>query len=81
MTYIMTKIPVTFDSNLFLVCVQKYAQTSSSNKVVFGYTKLANLCKLSGRPRAVINPFGLSRLQFKRILLSGMLGGMKRASW
>jgi small subunit ribosomal protein S14 len=40
-----------------------------------------NRCQVCGRPRAFIRAFGLCRLCFRKLADTGMLPGVKRASW
>lgn len=44
-------------------------------------TRLRNRCALTGRPRAFIRMFKLSRLAFRKFALLGLLPGVKKASW
>ena len=43
--------------------------------------RLKNRCQLTGRPRGYIRYFGLSRIMFRDMALSGMIPGVKKASW
>jgi small subunit ribosomal protein S14 len=43
--------------------------------------RLKNRCKITGRPRAYIRMFGLSRIKFRELALSGRIPGVKKASW
>ena len=40
-----------------------------------------NRCKLTGRPRGYMRVFGLSRIQFREMASSGLIPGVKKASW
>ncbi|MDR1817699.1 MAG: 30S ribosomal protein S14 [Puniceicoccales bacterium] len=40
-----------------------------------------NRCSLTGRPRAYIGKFGLSRLAFRELATFGQLPGVTKASW
>ena len=40
-----------------------------------------NRCKLCGRPRGFMRLFQLCRLCFRELALSGVLPGVKKASW
>lgn len=44
-------------------------------------TRMRNRCALSGRPRAFMRMFNLSRLAFRKFALLGLLPGVKKASW
>ena len=48
----------------------------SSSKV-----RLRNRCKLTGRPRAYIRQFGISRIVFREMALMGKIPGVTKASW
>lgn len=43
--------------------------------------RLHNRCKITGRPRGFIRQFGLSRIQFREMASSGLIPGVKKASW
>ena len=43
--------------------------------------RLKNRCQLTGRPKGYIRYFGLSRNQFRDMALSGMIPGVRKASW
>jgi ribosomal protein S14 len=43
-------------------------------------TRLRNRCVLTGRSRAIVRKFGLSRLQFRSLALQGKLVGVKKAT-
>jgi small subunit ribosomal protein S14 len=43
--------------------------------------RLKNRCAISGRPRAYIRKFGLSRITFRELALSGQIPGVTKASW
>jgi len=40
-----------------------------------------NRCSISGRPRAFIRKFGLSRITFRELALNGKLPGVTKSSW
>ncbi len=44
-------------------------------------TRLHNRCKLTGRPKGYIRQFGISRITFREMASSGMIPGVKKASW
>jgi small subunit ribosomal protein S14 len=48
----------------------------SSSKV-----RQKNRCSISGRPRAFIRKFGLSRITFRELALNGQIPGVTKASW
>ena len=43
--------------------------------------RLRNRCKMTGRPRAYIRIFGVSRIQFRELALLGKIPGVTKASW
>ncbi|MDR2463846.1 MAG: type Z 30S ribosomal protein S14 [Verrucomicrobiales bacterium] len=40
-----------------------------------------NRCSLSGRRRAYMRKFGVSRIQFRELALRGEIPGVTKASW
>jgi small subunit ribosomal protein S14 len=44
-------------------------------------TRLRNRCTLTGRSRAILRRFGLSRLIFRRFASEGKIVGRKKANW
>jgi small subunit ribosomal protein S14 len=40
-----------------------------------------NRCKITGRRRAFMRKFGLSRIQFREMALRGEIPGVTKASW
>ena len=45
------------------------------------YVRKHNRCQLTGRPRGYMRQFGLSRVTFREMALSGMIPGVTKASW
>ena len=43
--------------------------------------RLRNRCQLTGRSRAYLRKFRLSRLCFRELALNGMIPGVVKASW
>lgn len=43
--------------------------------------RLRNRCKLTGRPRGYMRQFGISRITFREMASSGLIPGVKKASW
>jgi small subunit ribosomal protein S14 len=43
--------------------------------------RLKNRCQLTGRPKGYMRFFGLSRVTFRDMALSGKIPGVKKASW
>ena len=56
------------------VGLQKLPKNSS-------YVRLHNRCLLTGRPRGYMRQFGISRVTFREMALSGKTPGVKKASW
>jgi small subunit ribosomal protein S14 len=44
-------------------------------------TRIRNRCSMSGRPRAFIRQFGLSRIALRDMALQGLIRGVRKASW
>lgn len=44
-------------------------------------TRLVNRCLLSGRRRAFMRRFKLSRIAFRELALNGMIPGVTKSSW
>jgi small subunit ribosomal protein S14 len=40
-----------------------------------------NRCSVTGRPRAYIRKFGLSRITFRELATRGMIPGVTKSSW
>ncbi len=43
--------------------------------------RLVNRCAVTGRRHAFIRKFGVSRLTFRELALTGMMPGVTKASW
>ena len=43
--------------------------------------RLNNRCEVTGRPRAFMRKFGMSRIAFRERAHKGQLPGVKKASW
>lgn len=43
--------------------------------------RLHNRCKLTGRPKGYMRQFGISRICFREMAASGLIPGVKKASW
>jgi small subunit ribosomal protein S14 len=73
--------------------VEKYAERRKALKAAGDYeglqklprdsspTRLKNRCALSGRPRAYMRKFGLSRIMFREMAHDGKIPGVRKASW
>jgi small subunit ribosomal protein S14 len=44
-------------------------------------TRLHNRCNITGRPRAYMRKFGISRIAFRELALDGKIPGVTKASW
>lgn len=44
-------------------------------------TRLKNRCLISGRPRAFMRDFGMSRIEFRDLASKGEIMGIKKSSW
>ena len=44
-------------------------------------TRIRNRCSMTGRPRAFLRQFGLSRITFREMALQGLIPGVRKASW
>jgi len=44
-------------------------------------TRLHNRCSVSGRPRAFLRKFGISRIAFRELALEGKIPGVTKSSW
>lgn len=43
--------------------------------------RVHNRCGLTGRPRGYMRQFGISRVTFREMALSGLIPGITKASW
>ena len=43
--------------------------------------RLRNRCQLTGRSRAVLRKFKISRIMLRELALAGKIPGLKKASW
>jgi len=44
-------------------------------------TRLHSRCSVTGRPRAYMRKFGISRIAFRDLALQGKIPGVRKASW
>ncbi len=56
------------------VALQKLPKNSSA-------VRMHNRCNLTGRPKGYMRLFGVSRINFREMALSGLIPGVKKASW
>jgi small subunit ribosomal protein S14 len=68
--------PATTDEQFF--AAQKKLQRLPRNSAPI---RIRNRCSLSGRPRAYIGRFGVSRITFRELALSGKIPGVTKSSW
>ena len=73
--------------------VQKYAALRAELKAKGDYvgltklpknaspTRVVNRCRISGRRRAYIRKYGVSRLTFRELALNGLIPGVTKSSW
>ena len=76
-----------------LKTVEKYAKLRAelkANKDYIGLTmlprdasptRLVNRCRVSGRRRAFMSRFAMSRLTFREMASNGLIPGVTRSSW
>ena len=43
--------------------------------------RLHNRCKITGRPKGYVRQFGISRIQLREMASSGLIPGVRKASW
>ena len=43
--------------------------------------RIRNRCNITGRPRAFLRRYGLSRLTFRELALEGKIPGVTKSSW
>ena len=70
------KDPTTTDDAFY--AAQKKLQKLPRNS---SPTRIRNRCSMSGRPRAYIGKFGVSRIQFRELALAGKIPGVTKSSW
>ena len=73
--------------------VDRYAEKRKALKEAVDYEALQKLprnaspvrkhnrCKLTGRPKGYMRTFGISRVLFREMANSGLIPGVKKASW
>ncbi len=73
--------------------VAKYAEKRAALKAAGDYAaldllpknaspvRLKNRCQLTGRPRGYMRHFGISRIMFRDMAVSGKIPGVTKASW
>jgi small subunit ribosomal protein S14 len=68
--------PKTTDVEFFAAQKKLSKLPRNSSKV-----RIRNRCSLSGRPRGYIGRFGVSRITFRELALSGKIPGVIKSSW
>lgn len=68
--------PATTDEEFY--AAQKKLQKLPRNS---SPVRVRNRCSMSGRPRAYIRKFGVSRIQFRELALAGKIPGVTKSSW
>ena len=68
--------PSTTDTEFF-AAQKKLAKLPRNSSPV----RIRNRCSLSGRPRGYIGKYGVSRIQFRELALSGKIPGVTKSSW
>ena len=68
--------PKTTDAEFFAAQKKLSKLPRNSSKV-----RIRNRCSLSGRPRGFIGRFGVSRITFRELALSGKIPGVIKSSW
>ena len=43
--------------------------------------RMHNRCSMTGRPKGYMRQFGISRITFREMASSGLIPGVKKASW
>jgi small subunit ribosomal protein S14 len=68
--------PATTDDEFY--AAQKKLQKLPKNSAV---ERVRNRCSMSGRPRAYIGRYGVSRITFRELALAGKIPGVTKSSW
>jgi small subunit ribosomal protein S14 len=70
------KVQLTVDADkaAALIAIQKLPRDASPVRV-------RNRCQLTGRSRAYLRTFGLSRIALRELALEGKIPGVRKASW
>jgi small subunit ribosomal protein S14 len=68
--------PATTDEQFFAAQKQLQKLPKNSSPV-----RIRNRCSQSGRPRAYIGKFGVSRITFRELALAGKIPGVTKSSW
>jgi small subunit ribosomal protein S14 len=68
--------PTTNDEEFFAAQKKLQKLPRNSSKI-----RIRNRCSMSGRPRAFIRKFGVSRITFRELALAGKIPGVTKSSW
>ena len=68
--------PATTDVQFFAAQTKLQKLPKNSSKI-----RIRNRCSMSGRPRGYKRKFGVSRIQFCELALSGKIPGVIKSSW
>jgi small subunit ribosomal protein S14 len=68
--------PASTDEEFFAAQKSLQKLPRNSSKV-----RIRNRCSMSGRPRAFIGKYGVSRIQFRELALAGKIPGVIKSSW
>jgi small subunit ribosomal protein S14 len=68
--------PATSDEEFFAAQKKLQKLPRNSSKI-----RIRNRCAMSGRPRAFIRKFGVSRITFRELALNGKIPGVTKSSW
>ena len=68
--------PETSDEDFF-TAQRKLAKLPRNSAAI----RVRNRCSITGRPRAYIGRFGVSRLTFRELALDGKIPGVTKSSW
>jgi small subunit ribosomal protein S14 len=68
--------PATTDEQFFAAQTKLQKLPKNSSRI-----RIRNRCSMSGRPRGYKRKFGVSRIQFRELALSGKIPGVIKSSW
>ncbi|MGA2017553.1 MAG: 30S ribosomal protein S14 [Opitutaceae bacterium] len=68
--------PATTDVQFFAAQTKLQRLPKNSSRI-----RIRNRCSMSGRPRGYKRKFGVSRIQFRELALSGKIPGIIKSSW
>ena len=67
----------TIDDEAFYAAQQKLAKLPRNSSPI----RIRNRCSVTGRPRAFMRKFKLSRITFRELAYKGQLPGVTKSSW